>query len=120
MARLCDIVKEGVEARVQKMYGGKIHETVWRWDGKGMYSDNGQPCLLTAEWLFSDGWLLSPTVADVLRERGYVRRSDSVMAQYGRDHECETPSVICPPITSPAEAVRICDFLDSLSQGGGK
>lgn len=108
MPRLSDIVKEGVSSRVR----WRSYHFVWG----GSKLDFDTNLINTATMLFSTEWENDePTVADVLRERGYhtYLYSDGSFSINSRQY-----SLSGPPITSSAEAVRICDFLDSL--GGGK
>lgn len=114
MARLCDIVKENIACNVKK-YGTKFV-----WDGMCLNYPNGNNAFVTAGTLFSNDWHLDePTVADLLRERGYrlVNEHMPIVAITRMDRS--DPSLYCRAVTSPAEATRICDFLDSLHAGGG-
>jgi hypothetical protein len=111
VAKLYEIVKKNVPCEVESPWGAR-----WSWNGLGFPGRDLSTSV--REMLFSDQWHLvppEPTVADVLRERGY--RDDASDGWEFSNISKRDIRLICPRITTIAEARRVCDFLDSLGEG---
>ena len=115
MAKLSELLTRGQKCKAIVTLGGHLK---FRWDGWFLHPIDAMSRADDAAKLLDERWELEePTVDSVLKERGWQsRKCEDFPGMSIIEKNClARPALILEgEIKTPAEATRICDFLDSL------